>query len=302
MDAVLAVAVGCVELEKAELNRSFGEGGMQVEHVVAAVVVMVVAAVGGVITAVPNVCKGSHRLGLSAIQAPEEIRVNRPAVPGHAVGVEAKGVGQKVFVAGHDVGEVPQGLRSVAIRSNVDVHSAAAGGVALGACLTKPSAKLLQGLDVLVPEDRGDQLRLFALGACYADVPGEFPLAAGGVPGAPGVVAVSVGGVLPAAGAKEFSSELCCSLPGDVIHLDLDPDGLRFHRTDLALSLVRHGLGLLKVLIFQGFSPSACVYITLPVRYIKTIRDHILHNDTPQKLCISVRSELSDDVLPIDYV
>ena len=55
VEAVLAAAVGSVELEKPELDRAFSKGGVQVQHVVAAVVVMLVSAVVGTIASVPNV-------------------------------------------------------------------------------------------------------------------------------------------------------------------------------------------------------------------------------------------------------
>lgn len=45
VDAVLLAALGCVELEKPEFNRSLREGGVEVEHVVAAGIVVLCPAV-----------------------------------------------------------------------------------------------------------------------------------------------------------------------------------------------------------------------------------------------------------------
>ena len=149
-------------------------------------------------------------------------------------------------MACHDVCQVPQGLWGVAVRSDVDVDSAAPGGVALGSGLAEAAAKLLQGLDVLVAEDRGDQLGLLAVRTADADVPLEFPLSALGVPCALGVVSVAAGGVFPAAGTEVPGGELRGCLAGDAVHLDLDPDGLLFHLADLAGGAFVHGLCLLE--------------------------------------------------------
>ena len=116
---------------------------LDIKLMIPAVVVMMVAPVVCAVALVPDVCKLRHRGGLPAVDHPEEFRVDRAAVAAGAVAVDLKGLDQKVFVACHDVGEVPKGLRCVAVRSNVDVDSAAAGGVALRAGFAEPSAKLL---------------------------------------------------------------------------------------------------------------------------------------------------------------
>ena len=153
-------------------------------------------------------------------------------------------------MACHDVGEVPKRLRRVALGSDVDVNSAPAGGVALRARLAQPAAKLLQEFNVAVAEDRGDHLALFAVRTLDADVPLEFPLAARAVPGAPGVVAVAVGGVLVSAGSEELGGELGGRLAGDAVHLDLDADCLALEVLDLLFGLVRHCC----ILRFPGLS------------------------------------------------
>ena len=45
VDATLAVCRGCIELEKSELDGAFGEGGVEVQHMVSAVVVVLISAV-----------------------------------------------------------------------------------------------------------------------------------------------------------------------------------------------------------------------------------------------------------------
>ena len=133
----------CIELEKAKLNGALGEGGMQVQHVVAAIVVMMAASVVGSVALVPNVCQGAHGLRLLFVDRLQEIRINRSAVAAYSVVIQCQGVFQKTFVACHDVGQVSQGLRGVPLCSNVDVDSAASGVVALGTGLAKASDQLL---------------------------------------------------------------------------------------------------------------------------------------------------------------
>ena len=143
-------------------------------------------------------------------------------------------------MACHDVGQIPKGLRGVAVRSDVDVDSAAAGGVALGSGLPEDPDQFLQGGNVGVVKDRGDQFALLIFAALDADVALEFPFAVLCVPCAPGAVAVAVGGVFVASGAEELGGKLRSLAAGDAVHLDLDSDGLLFHFLDLAQNLLVH--------------------------------------------------------------
>ena len=120
--SVLLAVRRSVELEKPELDGAFGEGGVEVQHMVAAVVVVLAPAVVLTLAAVPDVRKLRHRAGLFAVQLVEEPRVDRAAVVAHAAAVKVKGIRQEVFVACHDVGEVAEGLRRVAFRPDVDVY------------------------------------------------------------------------------------------------------------------------------------------------------------------------------------
>ena len=147
-------------------------------------------------------------------------------------------------MARHNVGQVSKRLRGVAVSSDVNVNSAAPGGVALGSRLAQPANQPLQEFHVLVAEDRSDQLAFFVVRALDADVPGEFPLAALGVPGAPSAVPVAVSGVFAVASAEVLGSRFCGVLAGDVVHLNLDPDGLVLHLDDLAFGAFVHGRDL----------------------------------------------------------
>ena len=260
VDAALALGGRLVKLEEAELDGALGEGGVVVQHMVAAVVVVLASAVVRSVGRVPDVREGAHGLGLPAVDLGEEAGVDRPAVAADAASVELQGFGDEVFVARHNVCQVAERLRRVAVRSDVDVDSAAAARVALRAVVAKLAAKFLQGLDVLVSEDWGDQFAFLAVRSRDADVPLELPLASLGVPCAPGVVAVAVGGVFVPSGAEELGRDLRRLAAGDVVHLDLDPDGLLLHFGLLALCVFHFG-SLLKACILKGFCPFRyCIY------------------------------------------
>ena len=117
----LAVCRG-IELEKSEFNGPLREGGMQVQHVVAAIVVVMAASVVGSVALVPNICQGAHGLRLLFVDRLEEILVNRAAVASDSVMVKGKALGEEAFMACHDVGQVSQGLRGVPLCSDVDVN------------------------------------------------------------------------------------------------------------------------------------------------------------------------------------
>ena len=121
MQAVHLAIRRCVKLEKSELYGPLGEGCVEVEHVVSAVVVMVVSAVIGSVSGVPDVCKLAHGLRLLLVDRLEEILIDRAAVASDSVMVKGKALGEKALVACHDVGEVSEGLRCVAFCSDVDV-------------------------------------------------------------------------------------------------------------------------------------------------------------------------------------
>ena len=114
-----------IELEESELNRALGEGGMEVQHMVAAVVVVLASAVVCVLAAVPDIRKPCQGGWLFAVDLVKEVWVDRPAVAVHSAAVKGKCIGEEAFVACHDVGEVSEGLRRMSFGSNVDVNSAA---------------------------------------------------------------------------------------------------------------------------------------------------------------------------------
>ena len=80
MKPILLAVCRCIKLEKSEFNRAFCEGCVVVQHVVAAIVIMVGSAPGCIVALVPDVCEGCHRGGLLAIYFGKEAGINRSAI------------------------------------------------------------------------------------------------------------------------------------------------------------------------------------------------------------------------------
>ena len=285
MDAAPALCGRLIELEKPEFDRPLGKGGMEVQHMVAAVVVVVAPAVACAVTGVPDVCKVRHRAGLPAVDLLQKPRVYRAAVAAHAAPVELQRLGDQAFVARHDVGEVPKALRRVPLRPDVDVDSASSGGIALGACVSELPAKLLQGFDVAVGQDWGDQFAFLFFRSRNRNVLLEFPFASLAVPCAPGAVPVAAGGVLVSACAEVGSGNLRCLLAGDAVHLHLDPDGLVLHLCNLPCCFLVHSeilrFSALRLCVF----PFGVHIFALKEDNSKLIPRYILHKDDRGILC-----------------
>lgn len=66
-------------------------------------------------------------------------------------------------------------LCGVVAFANVNVDSASAAWSALCACLSEQSDDLLQGFNVVVGEDWGDQFAFFCVRSVDAHIPLEFP-------------------------------------------------------------------------------------------------------------------------------
>ena len=254
-----AFLVGVGELEASELDRAVGEAGVVVEHMVSAAVVMLVSAFVAV-AIVPNVCQGIHRLGLSAVQLRKEILVDRVAVAVDAVAVKAQGRNQKAFVACHDVGKVAEGLGAMLTQSNVNVDSAHMGRVALRSGVAEVADDFLQILNIAVAEDGRSHLGLFFIAVGVdAGVSGDFPFPALVVLASPGVVATAdvanrvLRAVVGGDGAAGFFS-------GDVIHLNLNADGLLLHFFNLDSGSFVHNM-------YLPFGSLRCVFSLSVVTY-----------------------------------
>ena len=111
-----------VVLEAPEFHRSVSvEKAVQIAHCIAASVVVVGSAVAFALAFVPDVLQLFHGLWLLAVYLCQELRVDRPAVSGHAVAVDLDGFGNLPLMGGHDVHKVADGLRGVPLAANVYV-------------------------------------------------------------------------------------------------------------------------------------------------------------------------------------
>ena len=208
---------------------------------VAAGVVMLMSAVVGVVSFVPNVGKFLHRLGLFLVEPSKEIFVYRLAVASDAALVNPHGGNQEALVTCHQVGKVAEGLRRVVGFADVDVDSAHMVGVAFRSLVPQPPEEFLQGFNVGVGQNRRDQFGLFAVvPRLDAHVPLEFPLASLVVPCTPSVVAVFACCVLVVAGAEKLGSNFGCLAAADVVHFDFYANRLVLHVFNLPCGVLFH--------------------------------------------------------------
>ncbi len=109
-------------VEKPELDGPFGEGGMQVQSVIAGAVIMVIPSVGCFL--IPEVGDAVQRVRLFPVEVLQEGGVRFPAVSVFPRGVDLEGAVNHIFLARHNVHQVPQGLCREAFGPDVDVDAA----------------------------------------------------------------------------------------------------------------------------------------------------------------------------------
>ena len=90
--------------------------------------------------------------------------VDHLAILSGAPCIDPDGSADLLFVRRHDVHKVADGLCGVVAFADVDVDPASAAWAALCACLAEQPDDFLQGFDVVVGEDRGDQSHFSASG------------------------------------------------------------------------------------------------------------------------------------------
>lgn len=150
-------------VEKAELDGSLGEGGMQVQPVVAGAVVMMVPPVRRFL--IPEVGDAVQCVRLFPVEILQERGVRLPAIPPFPRGVDLEGAVNHVFLARHDVHQIPQGLCCKPFGSDVDVD--AAGLVGEGPGLAERPHQFLQLRNVFVGKDGADHFRAVAGGSVH---------------------------------------------------------------------------------------------------------------------------------------
>lgn len=142
-------------VEKSELDRAFGKGGMEVQAVIAGVVVMAVSAIR--VFCVPDVRKLRHCLGLPAVDGFKQFLVGLFAVT-KASWVYLKCFVKNVLLACDDVDDIAEGLRCESLCPDMNVYSA--GGVHNRALVPKLPDQFLQIRNVIVSQDGADHLGL----------------------------------------------------------------------------------------------------------------------------------------------
>lgn len=154
---------------------------------------MLASAVVCTVAFVPDVFQLAHGGRLLAIQPVEEAVVDHLTIVSGASCVDPDGSANLLFVRRHDVHKVADGLCGVVTFADVDVDPASAAWAALCACLAEQPDDLLQGFDVVVGEDRGDQFAFFCVRSVDAHIPLEFPNPALLVFASPAVISVLAG-------------------------------------------------------------------------------------------------------------
>ena len=109
MNTALFAVMRLIELEESELDCAFCECGMEVEHVIAAHVVVGISAEIRVVSLVPDVGELVHSAGFFSVEPSEEDGVNGSA---------------KFLVSGHDVCEVSESFCGMVAESDVNVNPA----------------------------------------------------------------------------------------------------------------------------------------------------------------------------------
>lgn len=79
-------------MEEPEFNRPFRKCRMVVQHMVAAIVVVMASAVVGVLAAVPDVRKLRHRGGFSPVDLLQKSWIDRSAIASHPAPVKIQSV------------------------------------------------------------------------------------------------------------------------------------------------------------------------------------------------------------------
>lgn len=241
-------------VEKPEFHRPFGEGGVEVEPVVPAAIVMFIPTKGCL--DVPDVGKFCHGSGLLLVQFPEEGFICLLAISAFPDRIDLESMVNHVFLACHQVHQVPQGFRSELLGSHMDVDPA--GAIYQGSCFSQSPYHFLQLRDVIVGKDGANHFCAILIGSSFdlavhlslrpnAGITHGFPGSSLVIAGSVGVVGTAFMGTSsrPEKGAHQIGG-LCSRNPR---HFHFNPEVQCFHNS-------RHP--------FARFVCSlACVLITL---------------------------------------
>ena len=178
MKSVFLSVCRFVKVKASEFNCAFGKGCVKVQHMVSAVIVVLISSVIRTVCSVPDVGKLSHGSRFFLIQLFNELWVYRSAVSVHSATVDFQGICDQLFVACHQVGKISEGLWGMSVCSDVDVNPCPNPCVADCSGFSEDSHQFLQGFDVLVFQNRCDQFAFFAVCSADAYVSLKFPFSA----------------------------------------------------------------------------------------------------------------------------
>ena len=166
LDSPNISAISSNNLIRGIIDRPFCKCCMVVQHMVTAVIVVVAPAAVCIVATVPNIGKLCHRSWLSAVDLFQKPGINCPAVASHPAMIKIQSICNQAFVAGHDVCQVAERLRRMAFGSDMDVNTAASGGIALCSCVAQLPDQFLQCFHIRVSQDRSNHFAFFAIRPC----------------------------------------------------------------------------------------------------------------------------------------
>ena len=213
-------------VEGPELNGALLEHTVQVQQVVAALVVMLVGAVFPILVGVP---KPGEFLGAgraAAVQGLKEVLVDRKAPSRPAFRANPEGLGQKVLLGVDQVDQVPQGFGRVCTQTNVHVDAAGRVSVCPGGPQCPHAG--LHSFDVFPPANGADEFCALVArpgDACVADQLPPPPVRRGDLPSVVRAPDVSEGRAF----TEGFRDHLRGPLSRDAVHFYLDTERLVFH-------------------------------------------------------------------------
>ena len=167
------------------------------------------------------------------------------------------------------------------VRSDVDVDSASFVCVADRLVMSENPYQFLKDRYVPVGKNRGNQFAFLTVGSRNAHILLEFPFPSAFVPCGPGAVTVSSVRVLVSACSEKIGCKLGSLFPCNVIHLNLDPDGLLFHFLNLDSCFFVH----LNVPSFLVVFPFGRYIFALCGTYIQLIRS-IMYTKIFRVVCV----------------
>ena len=144
----------------------------------------------------------------------------------------------------HDVCKISECLRGMPFCTDVDVYSASPCCITLCTRMSELSYKFLQCFNIAVGKNRCHQLAFLIIRSRNADILLEFPFPSIRIPCRPCIISVSGSRVLKSSCSEEGGCDFRCLIPSDVVHLDLNSDGLFLHFLDLSCNPFVHGLYL----------------------------------------------------------